>query len=233
VLPAPPAAPQPPAPPGWLPEAYMPDSDLRVEALGSLIRTDAHKVIPMLRAIVFESDNPGVARRALFVLAQSRDPMATATVVEVAKSGPQPVRVAAVRDLGFFGGPEISKELLQVYWAADLRIKQQVVISLGDRADAGALVTIAEGERDRGVRESAIIALGRVGGRGPLRELYWKVGGPLRQSIIIGLSSARDDEGLIRIANEEKDAQLRTEALSRLKLLGTPRAKTYLATVKK
>lgn len=210
----------------------MPNSDLRVEALGSLIRTDAHKVIPMLREIVFESQNPAVARRAAFVLAQSRNPVAIATVVEVAKSGPQPVRLAAVRDLGYFGGPEISKELLQVYWTADLRIKQQVVISLGDRSDEWALVKIAEGESDRGARESAIITLGRVGGRGPLRELYWKVGGPLRQSIIIGLSSARDDEGLIRIADAEKDVHLRTEALTRLKLLGTPRAKIYLTTVK-
>src|SRR6266542_5984906 len=51
VQPAVPApAPWPPLPPpAWVPEGYLPDTDLRIQALGSLIHTDAAKVIPMLR----------------------------------------------------------------------------------------------------------------------------------------------------------------------------------------
>ena len=43
-------------------------------ALGSLIHTDAAKVIPMLKEIALESGNLAAARRALFVLAQSGRP---------------------------------------------------------------------------------------------------------------------------------------------------------------
>ena len=81
---------------------------LRIQALGQLIKTDAQKVIPILRNIALEPANPGAARRAVFVLAQSRNPEAQSTVVDVAKTGPEPVRVAAIRELGRFGGPEVS-----------------------------------------------------------------------------------------------------------------------------
>ena len=88
--PAPTTAPLPPTPPpAWVPEGYLPDTDLRIQALGSLMRTDAAKVIPMLREIALESGNTGEARRALFVLAQSGRPDARSTVIEVAKTGPE------------------------------------------------------------------------------------------------------------------------------------------------
>ena len=86
------SAPTPPAPPPpppaaaiWFAGAYLPDADLRVQALGRLIHTDAPKVIPILRNIALEADNPGAARGAVFVLAQSRNPQAQSMVVDVAK----------------------------------------------------------------------------------------------------------------------------------------------------
>ena len=88
----------------WFVEDWSPDTDQRILALGSLIHTDAEKVIPMLKRIALEDENPGAARRAVFVLAQSRKPQALSSVVEVATTGPEPVKVAAVRGLGRFGG---------------------------------------------------------------------------------------------------------------------------------
>ncbi|MGH9370115.1 MAG: HEAT repeat domain-containing protein [Vicinamibacterales bacterium] len=239
--PAPPAPahptvvpPQPPAPPAaWLPETYLPDIDLRVQALGSLIHTDAEKVIPMLRHIALEPDNLAAARRAVFVLAQSRNPEAHTTVVDVAKTGPEAVRIVAVRELARFGGEKASQELLQVYSTASLPVKQQVVIALGEREETDALVKIAQSERDRRIRDNAIIALGRAGGSRHLRFMYAKAPTRTRHIIIRGLFNARDEEGLIRIAEREKDAEVRKEVLTRLRLLGTPRAKAYLEKVSK
>lgn len=123
-----------------MPERFMPDTDLRIQALGSLMQTDAVRVIPMLREIALSGDDADDARRALFMLAQSHRPEARATVVEMASSGPEPVRVAAVRALG-----------------------------------------------------------------------------------------ARADDELIRLADRETDPAARAEILARLRLLGTPAAKAYLA----
>lgn len=225
---APPAPPAPPPTMAWFAESYFPGEDLRVQALGQLIKTDASKVIPLLRNIAFEAANPGAARGAVFVLAQSRDPKAESTVVDVAKTGPGPVRVAAVRELARFGGPEISHALLDVYSTGNAMVKQQIVVSLGERSDALSLFRIAQSENDDRLRDIAIMTLGRAGGREQLRVLSLKASKATRQAVIRGLFMARDDDGLIRVAKQEKDPALRAEVLTRLKLMGTPKAKAYL-----
>ena len=237
--PPPPAAPQPaelpkgPAQPAtWFAENYFPDTDLRVQALGRLIPTDAPKVIPILRNIALESDNPGAARGAVFILAQSRNPEAQSTVVDVAKVGPETVRVAAVRELARFGGANVGRELLEVYTRGNAPVKQQVVFSLGERADTSALVRIVQTESDEKLRDAAILTLGRAGARDELRVLFARAPKGARLAVIRGLFYARDEDGLIKIAGQEKDAALKADVVSKLRLLGTPKAKQYLETVK-
>jgi len=226
--PVPPAAPSAPPVP-WVFETWSPDADQRILALGSLIQTDAAKVIPMLRKMALEEKSPGAARRAVFVLAQSRKPEALTTVVEVAQNGPAFVRIAAVRGLANFGGPDVSEELLRVYSTADLPVKRQVVTSLGERSEAPALMRIATSEADRDLRATAIVTLGRAGGREQLLALYAKADRESKRPIIVGLFTCRGEDELIRIAGKEQDEELRAEILSRLRLLGTPKAREYLA----
>lgn len=241
--PSPPAPPAPPAPPGepfppapmsmtWFSDSYAPGADLRVQALGRLIKTDAQKVIPILRNIAFEAANSGAARGAVFVLAQSRNQVAQSIVVEVAKSGPESVRVAAIRELGRFGGPDVAPELLEVYSTGNAAVKRQVVVSFGERADATSLVRIAQSEDDSRLRDAAILALGRVGGREQQRVVFPRASPDTRRAIVRGMFLARDEEGLLRLAGQEKDPAVRQEILTRLRMLGTPKAKEYLESVK-
>ena len=252
AVPAPPSsptappAPSPPAPPAgftwqsmpaaptmWWPEHYQPDSELRVQALWHLMRTDAPKVIPILKEIALEGDNPGTAGRAVFVLAQSGRPEARETVVQVARTGSTPVRVAAVRELGRFGGPEMSTVLLTVYSSSEEAVKRQVVRSLGERSARTELLHIAETEVDRDLRTRAILTLGQAGGAAQLRDLYTKARPEWKRPIIVGLFNARAEAELIRVADIERDQLLRQEALNHLRLLGTPGAKAYLEKVSK
>jgi hypothetical protein len=229
IAPLPPPPPPPPA--AWMPHGYPPDADLRIQALGSLMHTDALKVIPMLREIALSSGDPGEARRALFLLAQSRQPDARATVVDVAKTGPERVRLAAVRELGRLGGPAISNDLLEVYATANERVKYQVVTSLGQRDAAPALMRIAQSESDSRLRDAAIATLGQAGGREQLAALYARsVSGSAdaKRPIIVGLFNAQADDELIRIAERERDPQVKAEIRVRLRLLGTARATAYL-----
>ena len=233
----PPASPTPPAfpafpmppPPAW-PEAYFPDMDLRIQALARLMATDAPKVIPILKTIVLESTNVGEGRRALLVLAQSDSPEARDTVIDVAKTGPEPIRVLAVRELGRLNGPAIVDDLMQVYAAtANERVKYQVVTSLARPDAAAALFKIAKAEKDHRVRDVAIRTLGEAGGRKQLTMLYATAAADIKRPIIVGLFNAQADEELIQIAAREKDPAAREEVLARLRLLGTPKAKAYLA----
>jgi hypothetical protein len=226
----PPPFPPPPIPPqAWVPEGFFPDMDLRILALASLIRTDAPRVIPILKSIALESRDAGEGRRALLVLAQSGRPEARAMVIDVAKTGPEPVRVAAVRELGRLGGPAVVDELLQVYTTGSEQVKYQVVSALAQRDAAAALMKIAQSETDKPVRDVAIITLGQAGGRQQLAMMYARAAADAKRPIIIGLFNAQAEDELIQIAEREKDPAIREEALAQLRLLGTAKARAYLA----
>ena len=227
--PPPPAAPPAPTPPAmWAPPDYLPDTDLRIQALSSLIRTDAAKVIPMLKTIALESRNAGEARRAMFVLGQSKRPDARSTVVEIAKTGPEAVRLAAVRELGRSGGATVADDLLQVYSTANDRVKMQVVTLLGQRDATTALVRIAQSETNRYLRNTAIVTLAESGGLNQLATLYERVPASVKRPIMTSLFAAQADVELIRIAEAERDPVVRREVLSLLRRLATPRALQYL-----
>ncbi len=234
VRPPAPALPPPPPADAWMPEHFMPDTDLRIQALGSLMQSDALKVIPLLREIALSGQDADEARRALFVLAQSRRPEARATVLEMANAGPEPVRIAAVRELGRLGGPAISTDLLKVYERANVRVKYQVVLSLGQRDAAPALMQIVQSETDARLRDTAILTLGEAGGSAELAELYagQRAGSAdMKRPIIAGLFNAQADEELIRLAKAEKDPAAKAEIVAKLRLLGTPRARAYLSSL--
>ncbi|MEN3340423.1 MAG: hypothetical protein V7647_4099 [Acidobacteriota bacterium] len=235
--PAPPPPPAvPPPPPAWMPAGALPDMDLRIQALGSLMQTDAMRVIPMLKEIALSGGTPDEARRALFLLAQSSRTDARATVLEVAKTGPEPVRLAAVRELGRLGGPAVWNDLLQVYATANDRVKYQVVTSLGQRDAAAALMRIAQSEANPALRDAAIATLGDAGGREQLFALYSRVqagSADLKRPILVGLFNAQAEDELIRIAERERDPRARAEVLAKLRLLGTAKARAYLDTLRK
>jgi hypothetical protein len=237
AVPAPPGPPEQPAPPPppamWFADSYAPGADLRVQALGRLIQTDAQKVIPILRSIALEATNLGAARGAVFVLAQSRNPQAQSIVIDVAKSGAESVRLAAIRELGRFGGPDVAHALLEVYSTANAPVKLQVVVSLGERADASSHFRFSTSENYGSVRDAAILTLGRAGGREQQRVLFPRASRETRRAIVRSLFLARDDDSLIALAGQETDPTVRAEMLSRLRMMDTPKAKAYVESVKK
>jgi hypothetical protein len=219
-------------PPGFPmpPDPFVIDTDTRIMALGSLIDTHSDRVIPLLRDIVLDHKNPVEARRAIFVLAQSPRPEARRTVVEAAQRGPELVRIAAIREMGRFKGPNVNAELMHVYSTAGTpRVKRQIVSSLGGRADNTSLLRIARIETDASVRNTAIVMLGQTGGRDQLRTLYSQAPRESRTAVLSALFNARDDDGLISIARTERDTLLRWRAREQLSMLATPKAVKFLA----
>jgi hypothetical protein len=93
------------------------------------------------------------------------------------------------------------------------------------------LSRIARTEKDREVRNVAIMTLGRMTLRATdeLRALYNETPRESRRAVLIALGNARDEEGLLRIASTERDMQLRDEARRQLRLLGTPKALKFLS----
>ena len=214
----------------WEPgEMLLSDTNLRIEALGGLLESHADRAIPLLRDIALDGNSPDEARRAVFVLAQSRRSDARNTVFEVARRGAEPVKIAAIREIGRFDGPAVSSELMKVYsMSSTPRIKRQVVTSLGERADHGSLLRIAKGESDINVRNAAIVTLGRTGAREQLRTLYVQSPTESRIAVLTALLTVRDEDELIRIAKTEREPRFRLRARQQLRLLATPKALKFL-----
>jgi HEAT repeat protein len=195
-----------------------------------LIDTHGERVIPLLKDMAFDTKSPDDARRALFVLAHSQQPEARKIVVQAANSGAEPLRLAAIREIGRFDSASASTELMDIYiTAATPTIRRQVVRSLGERSDDGALFRIVKLEPDMNVRNTAIVTLGRLRpAAGQLRLLYTQAPADSREAVLTALFNAKDDDGLIDIARSEKDPVFRARARRQLQLLATPKAIKFL-----
>lgn len=209
------------------------DRGVRIEALSGLIDAHSERVIPLLKEIALDRNRPDEARTALWVLANSQRPEAHSIVVEVARAGAEPVQLAAIRELGRLQEANISNALLDVYSSSGVpRVRHQVVISLGERADNAALFRIVRTEQDAGVRNAAIMTLGTLGRmasvREQLRTLYGQTPMDSREAVLKALFMARDDDELIKIASTEKNPILRQRARQQLRFLSTPKAMKYL-----
>lgn len=202
---------------------------LRVQALTGLLDTHSEQVIPLLRNIALDRNSPDEARQAVFVLGQSRRPDAQRTVLEIAQQAAEPVRIAAVRELGRFDDPAVSSQLMRVYMMGGTpRLRRQIVASFGERADNTSLLQIAKSESEATVRDAAIVTLGRTGARSELHTLYIQAPEDSRSAVLTALFAAKDDDELIRIARSENNPLLRQRARQQLRLLATPKALKFL-----
>jgi HEAT repeat protein len=181
------------------------------------------RAVPILKEVALKAWDAEQARRAIFVLVQSNRRDAQIAVAEIARSGPEPVTVAAVRELGFLGTPYSSRLLQDLYGSGSERVKAQVIRSLGQAGAAQPLMEIARAETSRALRENAIVALGRAGARSELQRLYRTLADhEAKGAVITALFTAAGEEELARIAREERDASLKHMAASRLELLKLP-----------
>ena len=226
----PPAAPLSPEPPGrahprrrWVgdaprvePEIAFRDRDLQILALGGLMRAQPDRAEPILKQVALGADREEQARRAIFVLLQGNR---LSAVADVAKQGPEQVTLAAVKELGFVRSADSASLLKDLYASGSEPVKIQVLRSLGRARQAQPLMQLARTESERALRETAVAALGQAGARTQLSVLY-RQQPDLRLPVISALFTAGAEDELQAIARRERDAALRAEAISRLKLLG-------------
>jgi hypothetical protein len=209
VVPGPDAPPPPPASPkppragvrvptrvvtSVGPEIVLWDADLRIQALSSLMSSDAPRVVPILRDIALKAEDDAEARRAIYVLAQSNRADARSTIVEIARTGDEPRQVTAVKVLAYQGWPESEKVLLDVYGASTSHVKRQV-----------------------------IRAFGSVKARKQLRSLFDSATDlELKHAIINALFEAGASSELERIARQDENADCRRAAASKIELAKPP-----------
>ena len=128
-------------------------------------------------------------------------------MIDVAKTGPEPIRVAAVRELGRLGGPAVVDDLLQVYRDRE-RARE---VSGRDVARRSAMprrrcCKIAQSETGSiGARRRDRARWGRRVGGSSSRCCTRRLPRMPKRPIIVGLFNAQADDELIQIAEREKD----------------------------
>ena len=232
--PAPPAAPAPAAPPRpvvrpgflvppsgatptlipgaefFLPTPHPSDIDLRIEALNGLLEGHSEKVIPLLREIALDGNNPDEGRRAIIVLAQVAPPRGAD---DGHRRGPARRRAGPHR--GDQGNGTVRRRHRERRVDEGLFHLHDAARQAADRVVArrAGRQPLPAADRERRVRcgrarDTAIeLTLGRLPDARPqLRTLYRIVRPESRMAVLSALFSSKDEDELIRIARTEKDA---------------------------
>jgi tetratricopeptide (TPR) repeat protein len=218
------------APPN--PEAIS-DEELKLLALQSLMNGDPDKALPILDKIIHGNDSPKLKDKALFVLSQSSSDKAQQILLSLAKANNQPdLQKRAIHYMGM-GGSRNNATLREIYkGTTDVSVKKAVFqgwLMSGDKED---VLAVARTEQSPELRKDAIHYLGMMGGRNELREMYKNSpDAGTREAVIHGMLMSGDSQGLVEIANTEKDPQVLDKAINTLGMVGGEDSLTALTNI--
>jgi len=206
---------------GASPEAQS-DEDLKLLALGGLVHTDPERAVPLLEKLLADpKTSPRLKSRALFVLAETRNPKAGTIIAGYAKSGGNPdVQLKAVEYLGVFNTKENLQALSEIYASAgDPAVKRAVLRGYLFGKDKDHLLATAKSESNAELRQEAIRDLGALGAHVELAQMYpSETNADIRRTIIRSLSSKREKSAdtLASLYSSETDKKLKGEILRSL-----------------
>ncbi len=201
----------------------VPDEELKLLALQSLINSDPERAIPILDKVIHGNDSPKMKDKALFVLSQSNSEKAQESLLSVAKAGNDPdLQKRAIRYLGMNGNSRNRAVLKEIYTSSSsLEIKKAVFqgwLMCGAKDD---VLAVAQQEKSPELRKEAIRYLGIMGGRKELRQLYKQSDDrEVKEALLQAMGISGDVEGMTEFAQSDKDPDIRRRAVRNLGIFG-------------
>jgi HEAT repeat protein len=202
----------------------LPDEDLKVLAINSLMNSDPERAVPLLEKIIRGNYPAKLKEKALFVLSQTNSEKGTQMLLEVAKNGNDPdLQKRAIRNLGMSGNSRNRAALKEIYTSStDPQVKKAVFqgwLMSGDKED---VLAVAKQEKSPELRHEAIKFLGMMGGREELRQMYKDSGNDAdtKEAVLHGMMMCGDADGLAEIAKSEKDPNVMSKVINTLGLVG-------------
>ena len=196
------------------------DEDLKIYAINSLMSMNDEQAFPLLEKVLTGNQPVRVKEKALFVLAQSGSPKASALIAQIARGQAHPeLQRKAIQQLGIRGDRE---QLGQIYASStDPEAKKAVLRSLGICNGTKQLLEAAKNEKDFDLKREAIRGLAVAGAKEELRQLYSTTTDPetkkelIRSTVITG-----DTQQLTNIIQNEHDVETKREAVRTLGVNG-------------
>ncbi|HEY2820785.1 MAG TPA: HEAT repeat domain-containing protein [Candidatus Acidoferrum sp.] len=210
------------------------DEDLKMLAIQGLMNSAPDRALPLLEKVLNGTGTPKEKSKALFVIAQSGSPEARQILGRIAAGQSNPdLQRKAVEYLGMFGSADSHKILADVYAkSSDESLKRAILRSYMISGDKDDLFTAAKGEKSESVRGEAIRQLGLVHGVDELQQLYQKeTSTAVKREILQAFFLAGDSNRLVQAATNEKDPELRRNAVRNLGLINSPDSAQALKTI--
>jgi HEAT repeat protein len=201
---------------------------MREAALNGLIQMDAERAIPIIRQVLARRDPCAgpLREKAVFLLAQKQGPETESTLLQIARSDPDPkVREAAVFWLSQVPGERSLDLLLEIVrGAGDQGLREKAVFALSQHPSPRASEFLRELAEQSGspepLREQAIFWLGNRPGADNsayLRALYSRLDSPtLKEKALFALAQMGqgNERWLMDLAaNEREPMEMREKAL--------------------
>jgi hypothetical protein len=203
------------------PQTLDANDELKLIAINGIANTDPDRAIPLLEGVLNGANTLGNKRRALFVLALSKDPRAHQILLRYAKGGGSPeLQVEAIRNLvSRREGQTSDAELREIYESTqDPTIRRAVIEAYGNAGNKGALLVIAKSKTDvADNKRSALSRLQNLATPAELWSIYQVETDPeLRIQIVNVFTSMGATTELMQIVKTEKDPKVRLRALRNL-----------------
>jgi HEAT repeat protein len=203
----------------------IPDEELKLLALQSLMNSDPERAVPLLEKIIMGNYPPKLKDKALFVLSQSNSDKAQQILMGLAKANNQPdLQKRAIRYLGMNSSGRNRAVLKEIYNSStDVGVKKTVFqawLMGGCKEDVAAL---ARTEKTPELRREAIRYLGMMGGRAELLDFYKNSPDvETREAAVGAMLLCGCSHELAEIVQTEKDPAVLDKAISTLGMVGGP-----------
>jgi hypothetical protein len=203
------------------PQTLDANDELKLIAINGIANTDPERAIPLLEGVLNGANTLGNKRRALFVLALSKDPKAHQILLRYAKGGGSPeLQVEAIRNLvSRRDGQTSETELREIYESTqDPTIRRAVIDAYGNGGNKVALINIVKSRTEiADNKRTALNRLQNLAAPAELWALYQTEPDPeLRIQIVNVLASMGAVEQLTQVVKTEKDPKVRQRALRNL-----------------
>jgi hypothetical protein len=203
------------------PQTLDANDELKLIAINGIANTDPERAIPLLEGVLNGANTLGNKRRALFVLALSKDPKAHQILLRYAKGAGSPeLQVEAIRNLvSRRDGQTSETELREIYESTqDPVIRRAVIEAYGNAGNKAALMSVVKSKTEIvDNKRTALNRLQNLAAPAEVWSLYQAEPDPeLRIQMLNVFTSMGATDQLLQAVKTEKDPKVRLRALRNL-----------------
>ncbi|MGI9239069.1 MAG: HEAT repeat domain-containing protein [Woeseiaceae bacterium] len=207
-------------------ESLSDDEELKIAALEALIAAPPERAMPIASKVLAGNHSNEVKERALFILSQIETAEAQETLLRFAREENGELQAEAIRMIGIGGDADAMASLGEIYASGDREAREAVLEAYLIANDKRAVFEIAANAENKEDFEDAVDMLGAMGARDELRELRSRAG--VSDALIDAYAISGDFDSLRELAMDDSDADLQTQAIEALGIVGGDQVESTL-----